>query len=66
MRIQVNGRDQDLGPSKSIAELLADMGLEEDPVAVAVNREVIPRAEHISKQLAEGDQVEIIQAVAGG
>jgi thiamine biosynthesis protein ThiS len=35
-------------------------------VAVAVNREVIPRHEHAKHVLREGDAVEVIQAVAGG
>lgn len=34
--------------------------------AVAVNHEVVPRAEHGSHRLADGDVVDVVRAVAGG
>jgi len=34
--------------------------------AVAVNDEVVPRSEHGSRVLDEGDTVEVVEAVAGG
>lgn len=66
MRIKVNGLERQIGPSITVAELLEELGLARNPVAVAVNREVVPRALHETKHLEEGDQVEVIQAVAGG
>jgi len=35
-------------------------------VAVAVNGKVSPRAQHATQVLMEGDEVEVIHAVAGG
>ncbi|KQV69691.1 hypothetical protein ASC64_07605 [Nocardioides sp. Root122] len=37
-----------------------------DGHAAAVNHEVVPRAEHASMLLADGDVVEVVTAVAGG
>ena len=34
--------------------------------AVAVNREVVPRAEHGAHRLQDGDVVDVVSAVAGG
>ena len=34
--------------------------------AVAVNQQVVPRAEHGSHRLADGDVVDVVRAVAGG
>ncbi len=34
--------------------------------AVAVNGQVVPRAEHDSRVLADGDVVDVVTAVAGG
>jgi len=35
-------------------------------VAVAINGEVVRRAEHANRVLKEGDRVEVIRAVQGG
>jgi thiamine biosynthesis protein ThiS len=42
------------------------LGLERRRVAVAVNRDVIPRSAFDAQTLASGDQVEILEAVGGG
>lgn len=34
--------------------------------AAAVNGEVVPRSSHHTHPLAEGDEVEVVEAVAGG
>lgn len=34
--------------------------------AVAVNREVVPRSAHRSHPVTEGDEIEVVEAVAGG
>jgi sulfur carrier protein len=33
---------------------------------VEVNGEIVPRSEYTARALAEGDQVEIVQAIGGG
>ncbi len=35
-------------------------------IAVAVNREVVPRADWVRSRLVDGDVVELVTAVAGG
>ena len=34
--------------------------------AVAVNGEVVPRSAHATHQVSDGDDVEVVEAVAGG
>ena len=34
--------------------------------AVAVNGEVVPRSAHATHQVTDGDDVEVVEAVAGG
>lgn len=34
--------------------------------AVAVNDEVVPRSAHHTHRVAEGDEIEVVEAVAGG
>lgn len=51
----------------TVAELLADVpGPAPDGVAVAVNGEVVPRGDHATHRLVEGDVVDVVRAVAGG
>ncbi len=64
MQIHLNGEPRELPPSMTVAELLAQLGVEH--VAVAVNMEVVPRSLRAERRLAPGDRVEIIQAVGGG
>lgn len=64
--IVVNGEDRSLAAATSLAELVAQLGLADRKVAVAVNREVVPRSELSDRTLADGDRVEILEAVGGG
>jgi sulfur carrier protein len=66
MRIQLNGDTFELPEGETIAGLLARMGLAERRVAVERNLDIVPRSEHASTPLSEGDQVEVVQAIGGG
>lgn len=66
MRIQVNGEPVDVVMHLEITALLQQLRFPIDAVAVAVNGEVVPRRVHATRQLVEGDRVEVIRAVGGG
>lgn len=66
MQVHINGEPQALPGPLTLLELLTRLGLEPSGVAVAVNLSVVPRSAHGSTRLAEGDRVEILQAVGGG
>ncbi len=66
MQIELNGETTQVIDQCSITDVLKILELQDKKVAVEVNREVIPRAQHILFMLSAGDQVEIIQAVGGG
>jgi sulfur carrier protein len=67
IRLRVNGVEEELAAS-TVTELLAARGV--DPaarfVAVAVNGEVVRRAEWPAKILVPGDDVEIVRPLQGG
>ena len=65
MRLTVNGKPYDLGTGATVLALLETLALNPQ-VAVAVNGRVSPRSEHASRMLEDGDEVEVIHAVAGG
>jgi thiazole synthase len=50
----------------TIAALLADLDVGRRRVAVEVNGEVVPKAEHDRRALAAGDRVEVVTFVGGG
>jgi thiamine biosynthesis protein ThiS len=66
MEIIVNGAARTVAPHTTIASLVADLGLEPGRVAVEKNREVIPRAQHASTELHDGDRLELVSFVGGG
>jgi sulfur carrier protein len=66
MRIRLNGEPTDVDGPLTVAELLVRLDLGEAPVAVARNREVVRRGEQERVEVREGDEIEVIRAVAGG
>lgn len=66
MRIQVNGDTMELRDGSSLADLVEKLGLGDKRIAAEVNLEIVPRSEHHSLQLSDGDRVEIVHAIGGG
>ncbi len=66
MQVRINGRPQEVKEGLSIAGLLQELGLETRHAAVALNGEVIRRADHAAAIVKEGDRIEIVHAVTGG
>ena len=66
MQIHLNGCAQTLTDPLTIAELLERNGYGGRRVAVEVNQVIVPRGRHAEQWLAEGDKIEIVQAMGGG
>ena len=66
MQIQVNGETQEVPAEFTVAELLVQLGLQPKYLAVERNLILIPREEHASCTLQEGDRLEIVTLVGGG
>lgn len=64
MIIRFNGADRDIDAATTIADLLGPSPAR--GVAVAVNKQVVPRSRHAETTLADGDVVDIVTAVQGG
>ena len=62
MRITLNGSVVETA-APTVALLLGDLPAGH---AVAVNREVVPRSAHPSHPVTDGDEIEVVDAVAGG
>ena len=66
MQILLNGEPRQIDAASSLATLLEQAGLGGRRVAVEVNGAIVPRSRHADHALADGDRVEIVQALGGG
>ena len=68
MMVELNGRPTEVAENASVADAVVAAGIAtaKRGIAAAVNGEVVPRSEWESVMLAEGAQVEVVQAVQGG
>jgi thiazole synthase len=66
LQLTINGEVRTWPEPLSVADLLEQLGFDRRRIAVEVNQEVVPRPEHGQRQLANGDQVEIVTLVQGG
>ena len=66
MKLLLNGETREFPAPLTLAGLLDATGLGERRVAVEVNQAIVPRGRHATLVLAEGDRIEIIQAIGGG
>ena len=68
MTIWLNGHASELAAGTSLAEAIDRVAapLDGRGIAAAVDGEVVPRAEWKTTELADGQRVEVVQAVQGG
>jgi len=66
VNIIFNGRQRQIGSQTNLAELLKQLKLTPQRVAVEVNLELVPRREHADTILREGDSLEVVTLVGGG
>ncbi len=68
MRIELNGEPCELPAGATLADAVRESGAEREArgVAVALDGEVVPRAEWGSTPLADGRRVEVLAAIQGG
>lgn len=66
MRVIVNGESHDVPAETTIVGLIELADVPANYLAVEVNGDVVPRAEHATHALQEGDTVEVVTLVGGG
>ena len=64
--IMVNGEARQVAVAASLADLLAQLGLDTRKVAVERNLEIVPLSSYAATALAAGDQLEIVHFIGGG
>lgn len=66
MKLRINGQDREFETSLNLSALLEELGLKGKPVVVELNEEALAPSEFESRELTDGDQLEIITIAAGG
>jgi sulfur carrier protein len=68
MIVEVNGKSTELPEAATLADAVAAAGAGEEPrgLAAAVDGDVVPRGEWSDRELAEGEEIEVVRAVQGG
>ncbi|REK12719.1 MAG: sulfur carrier protein ThiS [Planctomycetota bacterium] len=66
MNILVNGTPHDVPEGTTISALLDALDMAARHVAVEVNLQLVPRAQHADHKLHEDDQLEVVTLVGGG
>jgi sulfur carrier protein len=68
MRVVLNGRDAELadGATVRVAIDALDLPAAGRGVAVAVDAEVVPRADWETQELYDGARIEVLRAIQGG
>jgi sulfur carrier protein len=66
VNVVVNGQPRELSGPLTVAELLKRLEVPTRGMAVEINLQVLPRAQHATRTLADGDRLEIVTLVGGG
>jgi len=66
VEIELNGVPHRLSGNPTLHDLIASLALTDQALAVAVNREVVPRQLWAERALQARDRVDIVRAIGGG
>jgi sulfur carrier protein len=66
MVVTVNSKPMQVEPGTTLRRLIDTLDLRHGPVAAEVNSALVPRREHDTFPLKDGDRVEVVTLVGGG
>jgi thiamine biosynthesis protein ThiS len=66
VKVHVNGEPRDLQNNTSLEELIHELSLAAERVAIELNQSVVRRRDWPTTMLSEDDRVEIVHFVGGG
>ncbi|THJ11109.1 MAG: sulfur carrier protein ThiS [Nitrospira sp. CG24C] len=66
MQIQVNGEPRGCRADATVGDLLRELAIKTERVAVELNLEILDRKEFDQRGLKQGDRVEILSFIGGG
>jgi sulfur carrier protein len=66
MEIELNGAPHRIADNQNLQDLVVSLELSNKALAIAVNREVVPRQAWSQRVLRARDRVDIVRAIGGG
>jgi sulfur carrier protein len=66
MEIELNGLPHLVKDRQNVYELVDELNLAQQALAVAVNREVVPRSMWLQRVLQPNDRVDLVRPIGGG
>ena len=66
MNLTLNGEARVVSEGSTLADLVAELGLDGRKVAVELNLEIVPRSAYQVTRVADGDRIEIVHFIGGG
>lgn len=66
MEIILNGDRRTLVEGATVADVIAQLDLTGQRLAVEINEELVPRSTFADHRLRHGDTIEIVHAIGGG
>jgi sulfur carrier protein len=66
MVVSVNGNEMHLPEGLNVDGLLDHLKVKREYTAVAINREITPKAYYADTHLKDGDRIEIVRPMGGG
>jgi sulfur carrier protein len=63
--IAINGENRSVS-ARTVKELLESLDIDSKRVAVELNMEILPKADYLTRTIADGDRIEIVHFVGGG
>ncbi|MBY6345813.1 sulfur carrier protein ThiS [Providencia rettgeri] len=66
MNITLNGQSKTLTNTDTVGTLIIELGYENKRIAVELNGDIVPKSQHATTPINEGDTLEIVVAVGGG
>jgi sulfur carrier protein len=66
MTLTINGEKREFAGDLTLAELVAQLGMKADRLAIELNLEIVQRGRWNTTRLREGDRLEIVHFVGGG
>ena len=66
MNVTINGKPETIREGQSVETYLDGAGLGSSPCAVEINKVLVPKRDHPTTTIHEGDSIEIVTLVGGG
>ena len=66
MQVTINGEKRELAESLTISEILKNLELPSERVAIELNKEVVRKKDWENIKVGDADKIEVIHFVGGG